>query len=105
MPYDVIIHTGVNARRFNDSEIHGRILDTSPPGPLVVLLESGDYQECPSDTREIFEELKEFYIGRGFRLDRQNILVISEFPVPVRRYAVFVRGQAGAPGFPAEKSK
>lgn len=89
--YDVVIHTGINARRFNDAEIHGRILDAPTPGPLLVLLESGDYHEGPSDTREIYDELRGLYHGRGFRLDREDALVVSSFPVPVRRWAVFVR--------------
>jgi hypothetical protein len=89
-PYDVIIHTGINARRFNDAEIHARILCAPVSGPSVVLLESGDYSDGPSDTREIYEELVELYKSWRFRLDRQEVLVISDFPVPVRRYAVFV---------------
>ncbi len=89
--YDVIIHTGINARRFNDAEIHGRILGAPFSGPSVVLLESGDYRDGPSDTHEMYEEISGLYGGHGFRLERQEILVISHFPVPVRRYAVFVR--------------
>jgi hypothetical protein len=88
--YDVIIHTGINARRFNDAEIHGRILGASAARPSLVLLESGDYCDGPSDTHEMYEEIRELYRDQGFRLDRENILVISHFPVPVRRYAVFV---------------
>jgi SAM-dependent methyltransferase len=91
MQYDVIIHTGINSRRFNDAEIHGRILDASVSGPSVVLLESGDYRDGPSDTREVYDEIKGLYCGRGFRLEREEVLVISHFPVPVRRHAVFIR--------------
>jgi hypothetical protein len=89
--HDVVIHTGINSRRFNDAEIHGRILDTPDSGPSVVLLESGDYHDGPSDTHEIYEEIRELYRGRGFLLKREEVLVISHFPVPVRRYAVFIR--------------
>lgn len=88
VPYDVIIHTGINARRFNDAEIHERLLDTSVSGPSAVLLESGDYSDGPSDTHEIYEVLRNLYRGRGFRLVSQKVLVISHFPVPVRRYTV-----------------
>ncbi|MBN2224003.1 MAG: class I SAM-dependent methyltransferase [Deltaproteobacteria bacterium] len=89
--HDVVIHTGINSRRFNDAEIHGRILDTPDSGPSVVLLESGDYHDGPSDTHEIYEEIRELYRDRGFLLKREEVLVISHFPVPVRRYAVFIR--------------
>jgi len=89
--YDVIIHTGINARRFSDAEIHERILDASFAGPSAVLLESGDYHDGPSDTHEIYEELRQLYLVRGFRLEQELVLVISHFPVPVRRYAVFTR--------------
>jgi SAM-dependent methyltransferase len=93
--YDAVIHTGINARRFNDAEIHERVLRALAGAPSVVLLESGDYRDGPSDTREIYEEVRELYRGRGFGLDREDILVISHFPVPVRRFAVFT---APAPG-------
>ena len=89
--YDVIIHTGINARRFNDAEIHERVLGASAVGPSVVLLESGDYCDGPSDTHEIYEEIRELYRSHGFMPDREEVLVISHFPVPVRRYAVSIR--------------
>jgi SAM-dependent methyltransferase len=89
--YDVIIHTGINSRRFNDAEIHGRILEAPFGAPSVVLLESGDYHEGPSDTREMYEEIREIYRGREFRERREEVVVISHFPVPVRRYTVFTR--------------
>jgi SAM-dependent methyltransferase len=89
--YDVIVHTGINSRRFNDAEIHGRILDAPFSAPSVVLLESGDYHDGPSDTREIYEEIKDIYPGRGFRETREGVLTIPHFPVPVRRYTVFTR--------------
>jgi len=88
--YDVIIHTGINSRRFNDAEIHSRILGTPAGRPSVVLLESGDYADGPSDTREIYEEIRRLYRGRGFGIDREDVLVISHFPVPVRLYTVLV---------------
>jgi SAM-dependent methyltransferase len=92
--YDVIVHTGVNARRFNDAQIHGRILDGPLPGPSVVLIESGDYQNGPSDTREIYDEIRELYRGHGFISSHEQVLVIDHFPVPIRRHTVFIGPRA-----------
>jgi trans-aconitate methyltransferase len=88
--YDVLIHTGVNSRRFNDAEIHRRLLSGPHGPPGLVLIESGDYLDGPSDTHEIYEELMGLYHEKGYRLDREDVEVITDFPVPVRRYAVFV---------------
>jgi hypothetical protein len=88
--YDVIIHTGVNSRRFNDAEIHSRILDGPFPGPSVVLMEGGDYRDGPSDTREIYEEIGALYCAHGFIPDQEGGLIVDDFPVPVRRYTVFI---------------
>jgi SAM-dependent methyltransferase len=86
--FDVVIHTGINAPRFDDGEIHRRLLSGHFVRPRTVLLESGDYHASPSDTRPTYEMLIAFYRDAGYVRVRGGVFEVSCFPVPVRTFAV-----------------
>jgi hypothetical protein len=88
--YDVVLHTGINAIRYNDWEIHGRILCHPEGRPSCVLIESGDYRDGPSDTHETYEKISGIYRGAGFLLVREDVFDIGHFPVPIRTYGVLI---------------
>ena len=96
--YDVVIHTGVNAPRFNDAEIHERVLMDPQSHPRCTLLESGDFLDGPSDTRETYERIKGIYLRAGFVTASEGILTVADFPVPVRTYVILTN-----PNRPASK--
>jgi hypothetical protein len=90
-PYDCVIHTGVNAPRFCDAEIHERILAGAHARPRCVLLESGDYLDGPSDTHETYEKIRGIYLQAGYGTAEEGSFTVAHFPVPVRTYVVLTK--------------
>lgn len=87
--YDFVIHIGVSSIRYNSFEIHERLLSDPGMKPHYFLLESGDYKDSRSDTRETFEKISGFYHKKRYSEVDEGVFELPGLPVPMRRFVIF----------------